>query len=63
MAQFIIRRTAARHTLTVMPYGSSLDLSRYFTVTRDAQGVRADRAGEFQREVVNTVKGSMFLGL
>lgn len=44
----IIRRSAGRHTIQPR-YGSPYDLSRYFTVTRDNQGLHADRAGEFQR--------------
>lgn len=44
----IIRRSAGRHTITPI-YAKPIDLSRFFTVTRDNQGLRADRAGEFQR--------------
>lgn len=53
---FTIRRTANRHDITDRT-GYRLDLSRYFTIGRDVQGVRADRAGEFQNHVVNPVKG------
>ena len=43
MPHAIIRRSPGRHTIT------TIDLSRLFTVTRDNQGLREDRAGEFQR--------------
>lgn len=43
----IIRRSPGRHTITTVL--GTTDLSRFFTVTRDNQGLRADRAGEFQR--------------
>ncbi len=44
----IIRRSPGRHTLTSVNPHFTIDLSRFFTVTRDNQGLRADRAGEFQ---------------
>ncbi|SKA17471.1 hypothetical protein SAMN02745126_03977 [Enhydrobacter aerosaccus] len=54
-----IRRTAGSHVL-IDTAGEVHDLSRYFTVTRDRQGVRADRAGEFQRGIVNPVRDWFF---
>ena len=39
-ALLTIRRTAARHDISG-PSGDRLDLSRYFTIGRDVQGVRA----------------------
>ncbi len=50
-----IRQSPGRHELTTY-HGDRIDLSRYFTIGRDVQGVRADRAGEFQRTVVDPVK-------
>lgn len=50
-----IRRSPGRNSLT-LPDGSVHDLSRYFTVSKDAQGIRADRAGEFQSAIVNPVR-------
>lgn len=54
MAHLTLRMSANRHTLTG-PHGT-MDLSRFFTVTKNNQGLRADRAGEYQRNVVNPVK-------
>ncbi len=44
--QIIGRMSAGPHTLTVNR-GRPTALSRYFTVTPYAQGIRADRPGEF----------------
>lgn len=52
--QIVLRMSANRHTLSG-PDGV-VDLSPFFTVTRDRQGLRADRAGEFQRRFVNPAK-------
>ena len=61
--QIIRRMSAGRHTLYVKGQTHRpIDLSRFFTVTRDTQGIRADRAGEFQRSIVNPVKELMFPG-
>lgn len=54
----IIRRSPGRHTITTAL--GTIDLSRFFTVTRDNQGLRADRAGEFQRSIVNPIKDAFF---
>lgn len=54
-----IRQSVDRHEL-VTNTGRRVDLSRYFTIGRDVQGVRADRAGEYQRTVVNPVKDVLF---
>lgn len=59
MALIVIRRTAGSNTATYN--GRTFDLSRYFTVTRDKQGLRADRAGEFQRSFVNPTKEALGL--
>jgi hypothetical protein len=55
MPSVIIRRSPSRNIL-IDTSGTVHDLSRYFTVTRDRQGVRADRAGEFQSGFVNPVR-------
>lgn len=59
MQYVTIKRSAGRNTLTE-PNGEVHDLSRYFTVTRDRQGIRADRAGEFQRCFANPVSDWFF---
>lgn len=59
MPSVTIKRTAARNTLTDSA-GEEHDLSRFFTVTRDRQGIRADRSGEFQRGYVNPVRDWFF---
>jgi hypothetical protein len=60
MQTITIKRTAARNTLTDTA-GVVHDLSRFFTVTRDRQGVRADRAGEFHRGIINPVRALLFV--
>lgn len=54
-----IRQSVHRHEMTTR-HGDRMDLSRYFTIGRDVQGVRADRAGEYQKTVVNPVKDILF---
>jgi hypothetical protein len=59
MDTITIKRSAGRNTLTDTA-GIVHDLSRYFTVTRDRQGIRADRAGEFHRGFVVPVRDWFF---
>lgn len=61
MQTITIKRTATRNVL-IDTAGVEHDLSRYFTVTRDRQGVRADRAGEFHRGFVVPVRDWFFNG-
>ena len=58
MATLIVRRSVGRITLSG-PQGSR-DLSPFFTISRDAQGLNANRAGEYQRTVVSPVKDFLF---
>ncbi len=47
-AALIIRRTVGRITLNG-PAGVTMDLAPFFTISRDAQGLNANRAGFYQR--------------
>lgn len=58
MATLTIRRTVRQITLSG-PHGSR-DLAPFFTISRDAQGLNANRAGEYQRTVVSPVKDFLF---
>ena len=57
-ATLTVRRTVGQITLSG-PLGT-LDLAPFFTVTRDRQGLNANRAGLYQRTVVNPVKDLLF---
>lgn len=54
MTALVVRRSVRQITLTG-PEGTR-DLAPFFTISRDAQGLNANRAGEYQRTVVNPVK-------
>jgi len=54
MPQFTIRRSVGQITLSG-PEGVR-DLSPFFTVSRNSQGLKWERAGEYQRTVVNPLK-------
>ena len=59
MPHLTLRRTAGRITLSG-PHGTR-DLGPFFSLAGSrAQGVKAERAGEFQRTVVDPVKEFLF---
>lgn len=58
MVQLVIRRTVGRITLAG-PHGVR-DLAPFFTIARDTQGLNANHAGRYQREVVNPIKDALF---
>lgn len=60
MKHFVTIRRSAAHNVLRDTAGVEHDLSRYFTVTRDRQGVRADRSGEFQTGFVNPIRDWFF---